>query len=222
MVKYAVFDLDGTLLFTLESILYHLNNTLTNNGLKRITLDECCDFIGNGARLLVSRAVSVSGVTDTEIVNKVLIEYNDAYNTDPLPYTYAYEGIDRLVDALIERGVTVGVVTNKPEPTAVQLIRHFFGNKVSFVRGGRAGAILKPDPRDTLDALAAIGGAATECAFIGDTSVDIATGKNMGAAISIGVLWGFRTKEELLGAGADAVVAHPSEILGIIEKYEKN
>jgi phosphoglycolate phosphatase len=222
MVKYAVFDLDGTLLFTLESILYHLNNTLTNNGLKRITLDECCDFIGNGARLLVSRAVSVSGVTDTEIVNKVLIEYNDAYNTDPLPYTYAYEGIDGLVDALIERGVTVGVVTNKPEPTAVQLIRHFFGNKVSFVRGGRAGAILKPDPRDTLDALAAIGGAAAECAFIGDTSVDIATGKNMGAAVSIGVLWGFRTKEELLGAGADAVVTHPSEILGIIEKYEKN
>ena len=222
MLKYAIFDLDGTLLYTLKSILYHLNNTLKANGLKKITLDECGEFIGNGAKLLVERAVNNGGVSDIEIVKKVLTEYNHAYNSDPLPHTHPYDGICELVSALCDKGVKLGVVTNKPEPTARQLVEHFFGDKISFVRGGRSGAVLKPDPTDSLDALSSLGGVPSECAFIGDTYVDIETGKNMGAALSIGVLWGFRTREELEGAGADMVITDPEEILRAICEYEKN
>ena len=222
MIKYAIFDLDGTLLSTLESIRYHLNRTLVSNGLSEVTLSQCGEFIGNGARKLVTRAVNAGGVSDEALIDKALAEYNEAYNSDPLPHTYPYPGIAELVDALYERGIALGVVTNKPEPTAIQLIEHFFGGKFRFVRGGRAGAILKPDPTDSLAALSEIGGTPEECIFVGDTYVDILTGKNMGAALSVGVLWGFRTYEELDEAGADIIVKDAGEILLAIEKYEKN
>ena len=216
MIKYVIFDLDGTLLYTLDSILYHLNRTLTSFGLSTITIEQCGEFIGNGARLLVKRAVSVSGDFDTDFVDRVLKTYNEAYNNDPLPHTYPYEGIEELVGSLYERGIKMGVVTNKPEPTARQLVEHFFGDKMAFVRGGRMGAVLKPDPTDSLDALHSVGGEANECAFVGDTYVDIETGKNMKAALSVGVLWGFRTEAELSAASANLIVARPSEILDAI------
>lgn len=216
MIKYVIFDLDGTLLYTLDSILYHLNRTLDSFGLSKITIEQCGEFIGNGARLLVKRAVAVSGDFDDELVERVLKTYNEAYNNDPLPHTYPYDGIDELVSALYERGIKMGVVTNKPEPTARQLVEHFFADRIAFVRGGRAGAVLKPDPRDSLDAIHSIGGAASECAFVGDTYVDIETGKNMQAALSVGVLWGFRTEEELSAASANLIVANPGEILDAI------
>lgn len=222
MIKYAIFDLDGTLLSTLESIRYHLNRALLANGLAGITIKQCGEFIGNGAKKLVTRAVTAGGVDDETLIMKVLSEYNEAYNSDPLPYTYPYEGIVELVDALSDRGISLGVITNKPEPTAVQLIEHFFEGKFRFVRGGRAGAVLKPDPTDSLSALSELGGVPEECIFVGDTYVDILTGKNMGAALSIGVLWGFRDFEELDRAGADIIVKEADEILSAIEKYEKN
>lgn len=222
MIRCAIFDLDGTLLYTLDSILYHLNNTLVANGLKKITIDQCREFIGNGARLLVKRAVGVSGTEDPELVAKVLAEYNESYNSEPLPHTYPYEGICELVESLKLDGVTVGVVTNKPEPTAIQLAKHFFSDKVSFVRGGRVGAVLKPDPTDTLDAIDSVGATPETTVFIGDTSVDIETGKNVGTALTIGVEWGFRDRSELSDAGADFIVKSPSEILGIIREYEEN
>ena len=216
MIKYVIFDLDGTLLYTLDSILYHLNRTLDSFGLSKITIEQCGEFIGNGARLLVKRAVAVSGDFNDELVERVLKTYNEAYNNDPLPHTYPYDGIEELVSALYERGIKMGVVTNKPEPTARQLVEHFFADRIAFVRGGRAGAVLKPDPRDSLDAIHSIGGAASECAFVGDTYVDIETGKNMQAALSVGVLWGFRTEEELSAAHADLIVVKPSEILDAV------
>jgi phosphoglycolate phosphatase len=126
------------------------------------------------------------------------------------------------VDALVDAGITVGVVTNKPEPTAVRLVRHFFGDKMTFVRGGRAGAVLKPDPTDALDALSASCGVPGGCAFVGDTSVDIRTARNMSAALSIGVLWGFRTREELEGESPDLLVKEAHEILDAVLSYEEN
>lgn len=222
MIRCVIFDLDGTLLNTLESILYHLNNTLADNGLKTVTLDQCREFIGNGARLLVTRAVGVSGVTDPELVDKVLAEYNSTYNSDPLPYTHPYDGIGELVAGLVEGGVTVGVVTNKPQPTALQLVESFFGEKVSFVRGGRAGAVLKPDPRDTDEAILSVKATPLTTVFVGDTSVDIETGKNVGTALTVGVTWGFRDRSELVRAGADRIVDRPSEILGIVRGYEED
>ena len=217
MIKYVLFDLDGTLLSTLETITYHLNAAISAFSLGSVTVEDTRKFIGNGARKLVTRALAKNGVNDDKIVSQVLSVYNSLYDADPIPLTEAYDGIVTLVDALYAAGITLGVVTNKPEPTAKKLIESFFPGKFAFVRGGGEGVILKPDPTESLALLKSVGGDAGECAFIGDTDVDIYTGKNMGAALSIGVSWGFRTREELMAAGADAVVDKADEILSVIE-----
>ena len=219
MIKYALFDLDGTLLYTLDTIRYHLNATVSDLSLGTVTLDDTRRFIGNGARKLVARALEKNGVTDDEAVAKVLGIYNRAYDADPLPLTYPYDGVVELVDALYERGIVLGVVTNKPEPTAIQLVESFFPGKFACVRGGKAGAILKPDPTEALTLLAGVGGSASECAFIGDTDVDVYTGKNMGAALSIGVSWGFRSREELIPSGADFILDNAHDVLKVITEH---
>lgn len=219
MIKYALFDLDGTLLSTLDTIRHHLDATVSGLSLGTVTLEDTRQFIGNGARKLVARALAKNGVTDEDTVEKVLAIYNRAYDSDPLPLTHPYDGVVELVDALYERGITLGVVTNKPEPTAVKLVESFFPGRFAFVRGGRAGAILKPDPTEALSLIASVGGTPSECAFIGDTDVDIITGKNMGAALSIGVAWGFRSREELVSAGADLVLDRADEVLAAITEH---
>lgn len=219
MIKYVLFDLDGTLLSTLDTITYHLNGTISALSLGEVSVEDTRQFIGNGARKLVSRALSKNGVEDEATVLRVLEIYNHAYDSDPLPHTYPYEGVVELVEALYERGITLGVVTNKPEPTAIKLVESFFPGKFAFVRGGKEGVILKPDPTEALALLSGVGGDASKCAFIGDTNVDIFTGKNMGAALSIGVSWGFRSREELLSAGADFVSGKADEILKVILEH---
>ena len=216
MIKCVLFDLDGTLLSTLDTIAYHLNQTLSSLSLGFVTVEDCSRFIGNGARKLVARSLDKNGISDEEILGRVLKMYNESYDSDPIPHTAPYPGVVGLVDVLYSRGVVLGVVTNKPEPTAKKLIDRFFPGKFAYVRGGREGAVLKPDPKDSLDILGLLGLEASECAFVGDTSVDIQTGKNMRAALSIGVSWGFRGREELVSAGADLVADNADDILRVL------
>ena len=216
MIKYVLFDLDGTLLSTLDTIAYHLNLTISSRGLGEVSVEDCRQFIGNGARKLVTRALAKNGVYDEGIISEVLLSYNNAYDSDPLPLTKPYDGVVALVDRLYEMGVSLVVVTNKPEPTAIKLIENFFPGKFTVISGGREGAILKPDPKESLDILTRLGGIPSECAFVGDTNVDIYTGKNMQAALTIGVSWGFRSREELLEAGADVVADKVDDVLDSI------
>lgn len=218
MIECCVFDLDGTLLQTLDTITYHLNNTLKSEGLSEITVKDTAAFIGNGARKLVGRAVKVSGDVSAEKTERVLAAYNEAYNTDPFPLTYPYPGISELIDALYSRGVKLAVVTNKPEITARKLVEHFFGEKFLYVYGGRPGAVLKPDPTDTLEVINNLGVSPCKCAFVGDTSVDIITGKNAKVALSVGVSWGFRNRAELTACGADFVADSAEQLLLELEK----
>lgn len=216
MIKCVIFDLDGTLLSTLDTITYHLNKALSSLELGSVTLEDTCAFIGNGARKLVTRALAKNGVHDDNTVSEVLTLYNRSYDDDPLPLTYPYDGITDLIDRLYARGITLGVVTNKPEPTARKLVESFFPGKFAFVRGGKEGVKLKPDPEETLKLLKSVGIEPEECAFVGDTDVDIYTAKNMSAALSIGVDWGFRSREELASCGADTVVTDAVEIFDAI------
>jgi len=218
MIKCVLFDLDGTLLSTLDTITYHLNSVISGLSLGGVTVEDCRQFIGNGARKLVSRALAKNGIYDEETVSLVLDSYNRAYDTDPLPLTEPYCGVVELVDTLYNMGLKLLVVTNKPEPTAAKLIDSFFPGKFAFVRGGSEGVLLKPDPTESLALLQKIDIKASECAFIGDTDVDIHTGKNMGAALSVGVSWGFRKRDELVAAGADFVVDKADEVVRIIRE----
>ena len=205
MIKYCIFDLDGTLLNTITSITYYLNRTLEAHGISEITEEECKIFIGDGARKLVYRALESKGIRDSYICDRVLRDYNNAYHSDPFYLTSVYPGIPELIDRLKESGITIGVLSNKPENTARAVVEHFFGDNFSFVRGGREGIPLKPSPVSTFQMLDEMGGMPSELAFIGDTGVDIDTGKAVGAQLTVGVLWGFRTTAELRSHGADVI-----------------
>lgn len=218
MIKYCIFDLDGTLLNTLPTILYYLNETLLAFGYPAATEEQCKSYVGDGARKLIERALFDRGETNGETVTRILDVYKQAYDSSPLYLTEPYDGIPELIDGLLARGIRMGVVSNKPDFAARSVVSSFFGDSFCRVVGAREGIPLKPSPDAPLTLLDEMGGTPSECAFVGDTSVDILTGKNMKARLSVGVLWGFRDGSELTSAGADATVNRPEEILSLIQQ----
>ena len=213
MIKACIFDLDGTLLDTITTITYYVNLILRREGLGEITEDECKYFAGNGAKKLIERSLSKFGIDDEEIFLRVLSDYMDAYNEAPLYLTRPYDGIPELVEGLRGAGVRLAVLSNKPDEAVGDIIDSFFKGSFEIVRGGRDGVPLKPDPAAVFDILAEMGIDRDEALYVGDTNVDMLTGRAAGAHKTIGVSWGFRKVDELLGAGADIIVHHPSEIL---------
>ncbi len=216
MIKAVIFDLDGTLLDTLTSIHFYLNKTLRENGYAEISREDCRRFIGNGARVLVQRALRSVGEEDEAVLARVLSQYNAAYDADPYYLTEPYEGIMPLLTTLSARGVRLGVLSNKPDPTVCSLSRHFFGDLFSESRGGCEGVPLKPDPVALSGMLMRLGVLPSELLYVGDSGVDIETGRAVGAALTVGVSWGFRDTDELIGCGADTVVNPPEQILTLL------
>lgn len=213
MIKCCIFDLDGTLLDTINSIAYYVNKTFKNHGIDPVSADECKYFAGNGAKALVKRALESKGSFDEESFPSLLKEYKDAYDSAPTYLTEPFSGIRELLNSLKERGVKLAVLSNKPDFATKSIVKHFFGDTFDFVQGGIDGVALKPDPKASLDILSAFNVKPRQTAFVGDTSTDIETGKNMGAKLSIGVLWGFRPESELKASGADVIASRPEEIL---------
>ena len=214
MIKCCIFDLDGTILNTITTITHFVNKTLQKCGYDAITEEQCKYFVGNGARLLITRALAHLGVTDEKTVDTLLDAYDRDYKSDPYHLTCKYDGIDELLLGLRRAGVSLAVVSNKQDKIAKDAVAHFFPDTFDLVVGSRDGVPLKPAPDAPLSVLSKLGFAPDECAFIGDTAVDVETGKNMGAARVIGVCWGFRKRDEL--AMADRIVDEPSEILKLL------
>ena len=212
MIKCCIFDLDGTLLETLVTIRYYVNNTLAAFGVEPITEEECRVFVGKGARNLIHRVLESRGVDTPEFFDKVFDHYNAAYDAEPCVLTVPYSGISELIDALAARGVRLAVVSNKPDPTVKQLCRRFFGEKIALAIGGSDELPLKPDPRLGEYVLSTLGVRAEECAVIGDSEVDVAFGRAIGASVTVGVSWGFRSRELLLSHGAPCIVDCTSEL----------
>ena len=217
MIKCCIFDLDGTLFNTLTTITYYMNLTLRNNGIDEITTEECRLFIGNGARTLVRRAVESKNIFDDDIAYKVWFEYNRAYNKDTLYLTEAYEGIPELISELKERGIKLGVLSNKPNDTTSNIVAKFFPDKFDIVRGGIDQIPLKPAPDGLVRLIEELGVTPDEVMYIGDTGVDMITGKRAGVKKTVGVLWGFRSREELEAEGADIFVSTPKDILAEVD-----
>ena len=212
MIKCCIFDLDGTILDTITTITYYVNVTLEKNGIPPITEDECKYFAGNGARLLIERSLNSKGIYDEGEISRILAEYVLAYDEAPLHLTAPFRGITEMLSELKASGLKLAVLSNKPDTAVKSIIEHFFPNVFDDAAGGMDGVPLKPDPTAARNILARLAISESETAWVGDTSTDIETGKNLGAAISIGVLWGFRKRDELEAAGADAIVSDPSEI----------
>ena len=156
--------------------------------------------------------------TDTEEnFENVGKAYDALYEADPLYETAPYDGVLDLLDTLKEKGFTLAVLSNKPDNVTQDVVRLFFGDRFDIIAGQKKGVSPKPDPAGVYLIPDDLKMTADESYFIGDTYVDITTGKNAGIE-SIGVLWGFRDRDELEGAGADHIVSKAEEILEIILK----
>lgn len=221
MIKACIFDLDGTLLDTLDSICYYLNSTLERNGVPAVNPEQTRVFVGDGAKNLVNRALTAAGIDlsdpgRAEFRDKLLREYVEAYDDEPFYLTEPYDGIIEAVGELYDNGILLAIISNKPDPTVKQLAEMNFGDKFALVFGARPGVPLKPDPTAPLDICCRLGVDPSEVAYFGDTGTDMETAKAFGCALSVGVSWGFRDEEELRAFGADVVISHPSEIAELI------
>ena len=216
MVKLCIFDMDGTTVNTINSIAHFANNALNKYGLSSIDTEKYKIIVGNGAKVLVERAIELTGGTKEQF-EKVLVEYNTTYDNDFMYLTEAYEGIIDMLTALKEMGVESIILSNKPHSTALKVSDALFGEDlIKRCFGGRDGIPLKPDPQAVYEILELEGVKKEECVYIGDTSTDMKTGKSAGL-FTVGVLWGFRGREELETSGADVIISNPAELIDIVK-----
>lgn len=214
MFKVAIFDLDGTLLNTLDDLANACNYALNKFSFPTHEVEEYKKFIGNGIYKLVERAVP-NNKKDKETVEKVLEIFSEYYNEHMIDMTKPYEGIITLLDELRLKGIKLAVVSNKKHEFTMQIVEKYFGDRFDIVFGHRESYKAKPDPVSVLEVIDKFNILKNECIYIGDSNVDIMTARNSGIEC-IGVSWGFRGKEELAKAGADYIADNIIELKDIL------
>lgn len=211
----VLFDLDGTLLDTLEDILAAANYTLREMGYPERTLAEMRRFVGNGAEMQVRRAFGAGA--DEALIQKALVQYKAYYAAHCQEKTRPYDGVLELLAELKRRGYRLAVVSNKPDEAVRPLAAQYFGGLMDAAMGETAARRRKPAPDMVNDALAALGADRTRAVYVGDSEVDIETARNAGLPC-ISVCWGFRDREQLAEAGATEIAATAPELLALLEK----
>ncbi len=217
MKKACIFDLDGTMTNSLHSIAYFVNKTTEKYDMPAIPVEDFKLMVGNGTKKLIERALKRHNKYTEEFEAQIVKEYTAAYDKNPLHLCEVYEGIYELLEGLKEKGLKLAVLSNKQQVATDLVIKSLFGDDTfACVCGAKPDVPLKPDPTAVFGIMEEFGLQKDECLFIGDTSVDIQTGKNAGLE-TVGVLWGFRDRKELESVGADTIVSHPSEILDVLD-----
>lgn len=214
MYRYVIFDLDGTLLNTLEDLAEAGNHALKAFGFPTYETEKYRYFVGNGIPVLIKRICPEGCSPDTlEKVREAFSEYYGPHCTDN---TAPYGGIEDMLSELKKAGVTVGVVTNKDHDFSQKLVNDYFGDKIGMVCGRRDGIPKKPDPYSVNYLIERFGAEKKDVLYVGDSNVDMETAINAGVD-SCGVLWGFRTEKELSDSGARYIAADAGELLRIIK-----
>lgn len=215
-IKACIFDLDGTLTNTLRAIAHFGNLALNRCGMTSLPVENYKIYAGDGRDKLIHRILAAHNADTGELFEKVRDIYDAAYESDYLYDTDAYEGIRELLEELKRRGIKTAVCSNKPDNVVHFVTDSIFGeNYFDAVRGVIDGMPVKPNPHTPLQIASELGVKPEECLFLGDTNVDIFTAKNS-KMTSVGVLWGFRTRTELIQAGADYIAENPHTILQLI------
>lgn len=211
-MKYeaVIFDLDGTLLDSIDDIRDSVNHTMTALGLPEISREQALARVGNGSGRLIE--LCVPGGRDGALLEPALSEYSRWYAAHCLIKTKPYDGILELLAALGERGVKCAIVSNKPDEAVRSIAERFFSGLVLSAVGERPGVRRKPAPDTILKAALELGAAPEKCVYVGDTEVDIMSARNAGMDC-VTVLWGFRSREELIDAGAAVFAETPGELL---------
>lgn len=214
MKKTVIFDLDGTLLDSIEDIASSMNKVLESLQLPTHKIEDYKHFVGGGVDILVENALSnQSKEIKYEVIKRFKIEYDGKLHSKTLPY----DGIYELLDELKKLDINLAVLSNKPHEFTVSYVNHFFKNyNFKEIHGQKKDVPKKPDPKAALDIVKCLDSSCENTYFIGDTKIDMQTAKSANMT-AIGVLWGFRDEKELRDFGADFIVKEPLEIINIIK-----
>jgi phosphoglycolate phosphatase len=218
--KAALFDLDGTVADTLESIAYSANLTLEALGLTKRPIEEYNYYAGDGADALVMRVLKAACGSDEKaeaLFSDAKAKYKEVFEKYCMYHVKPFDEVIEMLDGLKVQGIKIGVLSNKPHDRAVVVVSELFGEEYfDLVCGQKEGIPRKPDPSGARIMLKEFGVEPEECLYVGDTNVDMQTGKNTGM-FTVGVLWGFRDREELENNKADAIITHPLELLDYVD-----
>lgn len=206
-----IFDLDGTLLNTLDDLAASTNHALLSMGMPERTIEEVRRFVGNGVHKLIERAVPEG--SSPVVVDEALSRFRQHYLEHNLDTTRPYDGIEEMLKRLKARGCRLAIVSNKFYAATQELARHFFPDTIEVAIGEHEaeGIRRKPAPDTVEEALRQLGVGKEGAVYVGDSDVDVLTARNSGLPC-ISVLWGFRTKEFLLQHGAAVFASSPADI----------
>lgn len=218
MIRLVIFDLDGTLLNSIEDLGNSCNYILAKHDFPTHAMEKYNYFVGNGVSKLIERALPETH-RSPEFVEQMRKEFISYYSLHAHDKTVPYAGIMELLNKLHARNIKLAVASNKFDAGTKALVAQYFGSfEFVAVYGQREGIVPKPDPTIVYDILTDVAITdKSEVLYLGDTSTDMQTCNNAGIT-SVGVLWGFRSAEELKESGAKYLIASPLELLPIIDK----
>lgn len=219
-VKAIIFDLDGTLLDTIEDLAAAVNRVLALKGFPVHRTDAYRHFVGDGADMLIHRALPPQMRTP-ELEKECLALYQEDYGQNWQDRTRPYPGIDAMLEALTARKIRLAILSNKSHAMTVQCVTHFLGQwPFDIVLGQRPQVPLKPDPAGALEVAEYMGLPPSAFLFMGDTAIDMKTARAAGM-FPVGVRWGFRSAAELAESGAGLLITTPLEVLTPLETHTK-
>ena len=211
MYKIAVFDMDGTILDTIEDLRAAANHALAALGFPQLDVEAFRPCIGSGLAMLLSRCLPEAQRND-ENVAKMAALYNPYYAAHSADFTGVYDGVADAIAQMRKAGMKIAVLSNKPHEFTVELAQRYFPGMIDIAYGQRDDIPRKPDPAALTMLLDEFNLKKADCLYIGDSDVDMQTAKNAGID-SVGVLWGYCPKEEIEAVGASAIVNKASELL---------
>ena len=215
-IEAIIFDLDGTLLNTIEDLADSMNQVLAEYNFPIHDTDKYFYFIGNGARTLVERALPEDQRNENDI-SRYLMRYRDIYREKWNVKTKQYAGIEELLSKLKVLNLPMAILSNKPHSDVKKCVDYFFENSAFSIIAGQKDFIPhKPEPDGVHLIIEELKVKPENCLFVGDSSVDMKTAKASGTK-AVGVSWGFRSKEELLENGADFIIDEPLDLLSLLQ-----
>lgn len=215
MIKAVIFDLDGTLLNTLEDLANASNFALRNCRYKEHSIEEYIKFVGSGRYILMQRILPKEYKNNKKVIEKVLELFDEYYSKHMHDATKPYDGIYGLIKNLKVKNIRLAIVSNKPDEFVGKTVNKYFGNDFEIVYGQRFNHAVKPDPKTVYEVMDYLNVTKDECIYVGDSDVDMKTAQNAGIK-SVGVAWGFRGEQELISSGANYIIKNPQELLSLL------
>jgi phosphoglycolate phosphatase len=215
-IRAVLFDLDGTLLDSIEDLTDSMNTALGRLGFPGHDVESCKRLVGEGIEHFAANALPARERADESMVARLIEMLREEYQKRWAQKTHPYSGIVELLDGLADRGIRLAVLSNKADDFTGLMVAHFFPNrKFEVVLGARPGMPRKPDPSPALRIAHELGLNPAEIVFLGDTKTDMETASRAGM-VPMGALWGFRSAEELLASGARHLLGRPQELLSLL------